>query len=363
VSQTLHLYLGSLYVNSFNEFGRHWQVTVQAAGPYRTQPDSMDLFKVRNKDGQMVPLSTLVTRTDTGGPIAVERYNLYTAASISGSVRPGYSDGEVIKNVEKVAGEALPLSMRIEWTEMMYQQIKAGNQGYYIFLLAILTVFLALSALYESWGLPLAVILVVPLCMLCSLAGVRWTGRDVNIFVQIGLLVLVGLACKNAILIVEFAKQMHLEGKPLFEATKEASRWRLRPILMTSFAFIFGVMPLVFASGAGAEMRRSLGVAVFSGMIGVTFFGIFLTPVFFYVIQGLGESRLFASERWRRWGTIAALALLGAAAGFLLDRIGVARMPWSAIIGAVAGVVLAAGINEVRRRVAPLIAARGEGRK
>jgi multidrug efflux pump len=359
VSQTLHLYLGSLYVNSFNEFGRHWQVTVQADGKYRTRPDSINLFQVRNKDGQMVPLGTLLTRTDIGGPIAVERYNLYTAASISGSVKPGYSDGEVIKTIEKVAGETLPLSMRIEWTELMFLQLRAGNTGYYVFLLAIFTVFLALSALYESWGLPLAVILVVPLCLLCSLAGTSWTGRDVNIFVQIGLLVLVGLACKNAILIVEYAKQMHLEGKPLFEATKVASRLRLRPILMTSLAFIFGVVPLVVATGAGAEMRRSLGVAVFSGMIGVTLFGIFLTPVFFYVIQGLGESRLFKSEWSRRVVRVVAGGALGGGAGFLLDRIGVARMPWSAVVGAVAGIVIAVAAAEIHRRVAPMLATNG----
>ncbi len=181
--------------------------------------------------------------------------------------------------------------MQKEWTDLMFMQIRAGNTAMYVFLLAIVCVFLALAALYESWTLPLAVILVVPLCLLCSLSGVLLTNRDANIFVQIGLVVLVGLACKNAILIVEFARQLHLEGKTVYEATTEASRLRLRPILMTSFAFIFGVIPLMLASGAGAEMRRSLGIAVFSGMLGVTLFGIFLTPVFFYVIQGLGESR------------------------------------------------------------------------
>jgi len=187
----------------------------------------------------------------------------------------------VIAAIEKVSAESLPISMKTEWTELMFMQLRAGNQGITVFLLAILSVFLALSALYESWTLPLAVILVVPLCLLCSVVGVRNTNRDVNIFVQIGLVVLVGLACKNAILVVEFAKQLHADGKSRFDATLEASRLRLRPILMTSFAFIFGVVPLVVASGAGAEMRRSLGIAVFSGMLGVTLFGIFLTPVFF----------------------------------------------------------------------------------
>jgi multidrug efflux pump len=186
----------------------------------------------------------------------------------------------------------------------MFMQIRAGNTAIYVFALAVVCVFLALAALYESWSLPLAVILVVPLCLLCSIAGVLFTHNDVNIFVQIGLVVLVGLACKNAILIVEFARQTHQEGKPRFEATVEASRLRLRPILMTSFAFILGVVPLVIATGAGAEMRRSLGTAVFSGMLGVTLFGIFLTPVFFYVIQGLGDLPLFSSPRMRRFGFV-----------------------------------------------------------
>jgi multidrug efflux pump len=353
LNQTLDMFLGSLYVNSYNDFGRHWQVTVQAEGQFRTDPADINLFQVRNSSGQMVPLGTLVSSRGVPGPISVSRYNLYKAASISGNVANGFSTGDAIKAIEKVASDSLPITMRTEWTDLMFMQLRAGDKGLYVFLLAIVSVFLALSALYESWSLPLAVILVVPMCLLCSVAGIRWTDRDVNIFVQIGLLVLVGLACKNAILIVEFAKQMHLEGRSVFDATKEASRLRLRPILMTSFAFIFGVLPLVVASGAGAEMRRSLGVSVFSGMLGVTLFGIFLTPVFFYVIQGLGESRLFASPRTRRIGSCVAAGLMGLAIGFMLPKIGISRMPWSAIIGALTGVVVMLGLLELHRRIVP----------
>ena len=209
--------------------------------------------------------------------------------------------------------------MKTEWTELMFMQIRAGNTAMYVFALAVVFVFLALAALYESWTLPLAVILVVPLCLLCSVVGVLLHARRrSNIFVQIGLVVLVGLACKNAILIVEFAKQLHAEGRPPSEATREACRLRLRPILMTSFAFILGVVPLVVAEGAGAEMRHSLGTAVFSGMLGVTLFGIFLTPVFFYVIQGLGETRLFASPAVRQLSSAAMGGLGGLALGALL---------------------------------------------
>jgi multidrug efflux pump len=307
VNQSLGMYLGSLYVNSFNRFGRHWQVTIQADGAYRARLEQLSLFKVRSSSGQMVPLSTLINMREIGGPVFVTRYNLSTAAPVTGSLRPGISTGEAIAETEKLAGESLPLSMKTEWTELMFMQIRAGDTAIYVFLLAILCVFLALSALYESWSLPLAVILVVPLCLLCSVTGVLLTGSSVNIFVQIGLVVLVGLACKNAILIVEFAKQLHQQGKSRFDATQEASKRRLRPILMTSFAFILGVFPLVIAQGAGAEMRQSLGTAVFSGMIGVTLFGIFLTPVFFYVIQGVGETRFFSSQIAQRIGLCAAV--------------------------------------------------------
>jgi multidrug efflux pump len=241
--------------------------------------------------------------------------------------------------------------MKTDWTELMFMQKRAGNTSMYVFALAVVSVFLALAALYESWSLPLAVILVVPLCLLCSVVGVLWTHRDVNIFVQIGLVVLVGLACKNAILIVEFARQLHEdEGRSRFDATEEASRLRLRPILMTSFAFIFGVAPLVVAVGAGAEMRRSLGVAVFSGMLGVTLFGIFLTPVFFYVIQGLGESQLMTAERTRWVGTTAAGASLGLTIGYLLGEMGVVALKPACFVGACAGILVALTVLEIHRR-------------
>ncbi len=353
VNQTLDMYLGSLYVNSFNDFGRHWQVTIQAEGEYRSRLEKINLFQVRNASGQMVPLGTLVNLKEIGGPISVTRYNLYTAASINGNVQTGFSTGDAIKDIERIAGETLPLSMKSEWTELMFMQIRAGNTAMYVFLLGVVCVFLALSALYESWSLPLAVILVVPLCLLCSVAGVRFTNRDVNIFVQIGLVVLVGLACKNAILIVEYARQLHREGRTVFAATVEASRLRLRPILMTSFAFILGVVPLVVASGAGAEMRRSLGTAVFSGMLGVTLFGIFLTPVFFFVILGLGETRLFAGVATRRVLSSLAGGLLGAATGFLLAKLGIGRLPWGPAAGAAAGVIIVLGVLEVHRRTRP----------
>ena len=254
VNQTLGMYLGSLYVNSFNLFGRHWQVTVQLEGDYRNRVEDINLLQVRNKWGQMVPLGTLVNVREVGGPITVTRYNLYTASQITGGLAAGVSSGNTIKEIDELTDATLPLSMKAEWTEVMFLQIRAGNTAIYIFALSVVSVFLALAALYESWSLPLAVILVVPMCLLCSLFGVLYTGRDVNIFVQIGLVVLVGLACKNAILIVEYAKQKHPEGLSRHEATLEACKLRLRPILMTSFAFIIGVIPLAMATGAGAEI-------------------------------------------------------------------------------------------------------------
>jgi multidrug efflux pump len=353
VNQTLSMYLGSLYVNSFNEFGRHWQVTIQADGRFRDQVEDINLFQIRNKWGQMVPLGTLVNVREIGGPVFVTRYNLSAAAAITGNLLPGVSTGEAITLLERLAGRTLPLSMKSEWTELMFMQIRAGDTAMYVFALAVVCVFLALAALYESWSLPLAVILVVPLCLLCSVAGVLYTNRDVNIFVQIGLVVLVGLACKNAILIVEFARQMHQEGRPVFEATQEASRLRLRPILMTSFAFIFGVFPLVVAAGAGAEMRRSLGIAVFGGMLGVTLFGIFLTPVFFYVIQGLSETKLFSAVPTRWLGSVLFGALAGLAIGYLLGRLGVTRLDWSLGLGAGAGSLTGLAIRGLRRVIRP----------
>jgi multidrug efflux pump len=352
VNQTLNMYLGSQYVNSFNEFGRHWQVTIQAEGIYRGRIEDINLFQVRNQAGDMVPLGSLVHPREIGGPISITRYNLHTSASINGNMAPGVSTGDAIKTVNDIAARNLPLSMTAEWTDIMFMQIRAGNTALYVFALAVISVFLALAALYESWTLPLAVILVVPLCLLCSVAGVLATQRDVNIFVQIGFVVLVGLACKNAILIVEFAKQLHQEGRPLAEATVEASRLRLRPILMTSFAFIFGVIPLVIATGAGAEMRRSLGTAVFSGMLGVTLFGIFLTPVFFAVIQGVGELRLFLAHPALRLSASLALGgAVGLAGGFFMAKLDIVRPELAMALGAAAGILAVLGLLGTHRKI------------
>jgi multidrug efflux pump len=241
--------------------------------------------------------------------------------------------------------------MSIEWTELMYLQILAGNTAIYVFILAVMCVFLALSALYESWALPLAVILVVPMCLLCSVEGVRYTNRDVNIFVQIGFVVLVGLACKNAILIVEFAKHLQKQGKSCYEATKEAAKWRLRPILMTSLAFIFGVLPLVYANGAGQEMRRSLGIAVFSGMLGVTVFGIFLTPVFYFVIQGVGGTRIFASNVGKAITSYGIAMVVGAIVGYSVSKLGLGTMPWPPIIGALTAILIVRGLMHLQSRI------------
>ncbi len=285
VFSTLQIYLGSFYVNNFNEFGRTWQVNVMADQPFRNQVRHILQLQVRNTEGKMLPLGTVLDVRTTTGPVMVLRYNMYLAATITGNAAPGVSSGEAVALMEEIAHKELPRSMAYDWTELAYVQQDAGGSATGVFALAVVFVFLVLAAQYESWALPLAVILVVPMCLLSSLTGVDLAGMDVTIFTQIGFVVLVGLASKNAILIVEFAKQRREAGVARREATLEASRLRLRPILMTSFAFILGVVPLVVARGAGAEMRRSLGTAVFSGMLGVTLFGIFLTPVFFYVIQ------------------------------------------------------------------------------
>jgi hydrophobe/amphiphile efflux-1 (HAE1) family protein len=289
---TLQINLGSYYVNNFNEFGRTWQVNVQADQQYRDEVDKILQLQVRNNQGQMVPLRSLMEVRNTTGPVMVMRYNLYSATAITGNTEPGVSSGQAIEVMQKIAGEEFKRpTLSYDWTELTFLQLQAGNDAIYVFALGVVFVFLVLAAQYESWSLPLAVILVVPMCLLFSIAGVVMAGMEMNIFTQIGFVVLVGLASKNAILIVEFAKQQQEQGKPRREATLEASRLRLRPILMTSFAFIFGVIPLVWALGAGAEMRRALGLAVFAGMLGVTLFGIFLTPVFFFVIRAV-------SERW-----------------------------------------------------------------
>ncbi len=307
VFATLQIYLGSYYVNDFNRFGRTWQVVAQAKGEYRDDINKIKLLKVRNADGEMVPLGAVLNVREIGGPINIGRYNMYHACAVLGATKPGVSTGEGIEEMERLCREVLVPGMAFEWTEINFMQIDASKNVWnnLIFPLAVAFVFLVLAAQYESWALPLAVILVVPMCILGSLIGVAATHGDINIFTQIGFVVLVGLASKNAILIVEFAKHKHEEGGlPRREATLAACQLRLRPIIMTSFAFILGVAPLLVGHGAGAEMRRTLGVAVFSGMLGVTFFGILLTPVFFYVIEGLAEAPLLSSARARQAGRV-----------------------------------------------------------
>jgi multidrug efflux pump len=292
VFSTLSLFLGGAYVNDFNQFGRTWQVRAQADAAFRLDPEQVGHLRVRSAKGEMVPLGSFTTVRESVGPPSIIRYNSYPAAPITGVPRPGVSSGDVIDVVRRIADDNLSPAMGFEWTELTLLQILAGSTAILAFGGSVVFVFLVLSAQYESWSLPLSVILVVPMCLLFSVLGVAITGSDVNIFVQIGFIVLVGLASKNAILIVEYARELQdRDGKSVFDAAVDASRLRLRPILMTSFAFILGVVPLVLASGAGAEMRTTLGVAVFSGMLGVTFFGIFLTPVFYFVVRKLSPSK------------------------------------------------------------------------
>ncbi len=285
IFQTMQVYLGSLYVNDFNQFGRTYQVNVQAQEQFRQEPDQITQLKVRNQQGDMIPLGSFITVDYAAGPDRVMHYNGYTSAEINGAPAPGYSSGEAQAAIEKILAETLPIGMSYEWTDLTYQQILAGNTALLIFPLVVLLVFLVLAAQYESLGLPLAIILIVPMTLLSAMTGVIISGGDNNIFTQIGFIVLVGLATKNAILIVEFAKEKEEQGLPLMQALMEATRLRLRPILMTSFAFIMGVIPMAFSSGAGAEMREAMGIAVFSGMIGVTIFGLILTPVFYHLVR------------------------------------------------------------------------------
>ena len=304
-ADTLGVYEGSLYVNDFNLFGRTWQVIVQAEAEFRRQPEDISQLRVRNSRGAMVPVGSLARQREVNGPLLLSRYNMYPAASINGVAAPGVSSGQANDIVERLVRRELPQSMAFEWTDMVFLEQLAANTGMTIFALSVVMVFLTLAAQYESWSLPLAVILVVPMCLLSALAGVSRAGMDMNIFTQVGFVVLVGLASKNAILIVEFARQQRQNGKPRREATLEACTLRLRPIVMTSFAFILGVLPLIDSHGAGAEMRRTLGVAVFSGMLGVTLFGVVLTPVFFYSIDWLGGSCMFNSRLARFAGRFA----------------------------------------------------------
>lgn len=285
IFQTMQIYLGSLYVNDFNQFGRTYQVNVQAQDSFRQEPEQITQLKVRNSNGDMIPLGSFVSVTNVAGPDRVMHYNGYTTAEINGAPAPGYSSGEAQAAIEKILAETLPIGMKYEWTDLTYQQILAGDTAMFVFPLVVLLVFLVLAAQYESFNLPFAIILIVPMTLLSAMSGVILSGGDNNIFTQIGFIVLVGLATKNAILIVEFAKEKEDQGMPVMAALMEATRLRLRPILMTSLAFIMGVVPMVIATGAGAEMRQAMGVAVFSGMIGVTFFGLILTPLFYYLVR------------------------------------------------------------------------------
>jgi multidrug efflux pump len=289
VFNTLQTNLGSFYVNDFNQFGRTWQVNLQADSRYRFRADDVKKLKVRNASGEMLPLGTLAKVEEISGPLMITRYNMYPAAALNGNTVPGVSSGQAISIMDGLAKKELAGSMSTEWTELTYMQILAGNTAIFIFPLCVLFVFLTHSAEYESWLLPLSIILIAPLSISFALLGVSLYGIDNNIFVQIGFVVLIGLACKNAVLIVEFAKQQHEHGMSVKDSAVEASRLRLRPILMTSFAFILGVVPLAAATGAGAEMRRTLGIAVLAGMLGVTLCGLLLTPVFYYVLQGLSS--------------------------------------------------------------------------
>ena len=288
VFETMQAYLGSLYVNDFTRFGRTYQVKVQADAPYRAHADDVGRLKTRSATGEMVPLSALMTVSSSYGPDRVSRYNNYTAADVNGGPAPGYSSGQAQAVIERIAHETLPKGIAFEWTDLTYQEILAGSSAL-VFPLAVLLVFLVLAALYESWTLPLAVILNVPMALLAAIGGVWLLKGDNNIFTQISLVVLVGLAAKNAILIVEFAQELERRGRSIVQAAIEASRLRLRPILMTSFAFIMGVIPLALSTGAGAEMRRAIGIAVFSGMLGVTLFGLVLTPVFYVLLRNLAQ--------------------------------------------------------------------------
>lgn len=285
IFEAMQVYLGSAYVNDFNKFGRTYRVYVQADSQFRSRAEDISALKTRNNRGEMVPLGSVVDVSESYGPDRATRYNSYRSADINAEPAPGYSSGQAQAALEKIVSSTLPSGMHFEWTELTYQQILAGNTMMIVFPLCVMFVFMVLAAQYESIRLPLAVILIVPMCLLSAIIGVKISGGDNNIFTQIGLFVLVGLACKNAILIVEFARELELRGMKPLQAAIEASHLRLRPILMTSFAFIMGVIPLVMSTGAGSEMRHAMGVAVFSGMLGVTFFGLFFTPVFYVILR------------------------------------------------------------------------------
>ena len=294
VFAALQTYLGSSYVNDFNMLGRTFRVTAQADGEYRLEPSDALKIRVRNSAGETVPIGAFTTVSDRSGPFRVPRYNLYPAAELDGQPAPGVSQGQAIDIMQKMAAETLPEGFNYEWTTLAFQQMRAGNTAIFAFVLAVVFVFLVLAAQYESVTLPFAVILIVPMCLVAAITGVLIRGQDNNILTQVGFIVLIALAAKNAILIVEFAKQLEEQGRDRFAAAVEAAHLRLRPIIMTSLAFIFGVVPLVIATGAGAEMRQALGTAVFFGMIGVTAFGLIFTPVFYVVSRGVAD---WASRR------------------------------------------------------------------
>jgi len=296
VFDTMQIYLGSLYINDFNRFGRTYQVIAQADKQFRSKPDDILKLQTKNYEGRMVPLGSVLRVSETTGPDSAMRYNAYRSADLNGGPAPGFSTGQAQAAITKILNESLPKGMGFEWTELTYQQILAGNTALLVFPICVLLVFLVLAAQYESLYLPLSIILIVPMCLFSAITGVWLTGGDNNMFTQIGLFVLIGLACKNAILIVEFARELELGGMTTVAAAIEAAHLRLRPILMTSFAFIMGVVPLVTSSGAGAEMRHAMGVAVFFGMLGVTVFGLFLTPVF-YVLMRTIEKRMTGTEK------------------------------------------------------------------
>ncbi len=296
IFETMQVYLGSLYVNDFNRFGRTYSVRVQADAQFRARADDVGQLKVRSASGEMVPLAAVLRVKSSAGPERAMRYNGFLTADVNGGAAPGYSTGQAQAAVTKIAAETLPKGFDFEWTELTYQEILAGNSAMWVFPLAVFLVFLVLAALYESLALPLSIIMIVPMGLLAAMSGVWISGGDNNIFTQIGLIVLVGLSAKNSILIVEFARELEFAGRTPFQAAVEASRLRLRPILMTSLAFVMGVLPLVLATGAGAEMRQAMGVAVFAGMIGVTAFGLFLTPVFYVLLRAASGNKPLPSH-------------------------------------------------------------------
>ncbi|MEP5992113.1 efflux RND transporter permease subunit, partial [Rhodopirellula bahusiensis] len=296
VFEALQVYLGSVYINDFNFLGRTYRVTAQAEPKFRDEATDITKIRTRSDRGASIALGSVVNITQTAGPDRLVRFNLFPAADLNGTTVPGFSTGQSLATMEQLADQNLPPGFGYEWTEIAFQEKQAGNTIVFLFPLAVLFVFLALSAQYESWLLPLAIILIVPLCLLFALSGVWFRGMDNNVLTQIGFIVLIGLACKNAILIVEFAKAEEDAGKNRFEAAIAACRLRLRPILMTAFSFILGVVPLLVATGAGFEMRRVLGTAVFAGMLGVTVFGLFLTPVFYVMLRRFAKQKEVETE-------------------------------------------------------------------